>query len=87
MQKERERFMNSEICRKDEDVFAKTIGNLAELRSYCRQNRWPRLSQWHHWIYSKHPIAAACVKKIGGRYLIDLGALTSYIQSASLEER
>lgn len=62
---------------------------LIPLRVHCRrnQNKWPRLSQWHHWIYSKHPIAKACVKKIGGRYLIDLEAFNTYVKNASLQER
>lgn len=77
----------NEFGKNSEEVVSNTIGNLVELRPYCRRNPWPRLSQWHHWIYSKHPIAEACVKKIGGRYLIDLSALMAYIKQASLEEK
>lgn len=63
------------------------LKNLVSLRSYCRQNEWPRLPQWQHWIYSKKPVAQACVKKVGGRYLIDLEAFQTYVQNATLEER
>ena len=63
-----------------------TIENLIPLRKYCRQNEWPRLAQWHHWIYCKRPVAVQCVKKIGGRYLIDLSAFESYIKSATIDE-
>ncbi|NGX54937.1 MAG: hypothetical protein KR126chlam2_00558 [Chlamydiae bacterium] len=62
------------------------LPNLVPLRSYCREYEWPRLPQWHHWIYSKAPIAQKCVKRIGGRYLIDLEAFQAYVQSATLEE-
>jgi len=62
------------------------LKDLILLRQYCRQFNWPRLPQWHHWIYSKSPIAKACIKKIGGRYLVDLKALKNYISTASLEE-
>jgi hypothetical protein len=60
--------------------------DLIPLRDYCRERKWPRLSQWHHWIYDKSPIAVACIKKIGGRYMVDLNALQKYIDGASLEE-
>lgn len=60
--------------------------NLVPLREFCRQNSWPRLAQWHHWIYTKAHIAEACVKKIGGRYLIDVQALEDYIMNATVEE-
>lgn len=56
------------------------------IREYCRANQWPRLSQWHHWIYSGNPIAKSCVKKIGGRYMLDLEAFAHYIEKASLNE-
>ena len=62
------------------------VKNLMPIREYCRNNQWPRLSQWHHWIYSENPIARACVKKIGGRYMLDLEALARYIENASLNE-
>lgn len=64
----------------------KSLERLIPLREYCRQNNWPRLPQWHHWIYRKHPIAMQCVKKIGGRYMLDIAAFTTYIEKASLEE-
>lgn len=64
----------------------KVLQSLVPLREYCRQNQWPRLPQWHHWIYRKHPVARQCVKKIGGRYLIDLSALEQYISKATLDE-
>jgi len=63
-----------------------TIENLIPLRKYCRQNTWPRLPQWHHWIYRKHPVALKCIKKIGGRYMIDLMAFENYIKTATLDE-
>ncbi len=62
------------------------VTNLVSLRDYCRQYPWPRLSQWHHWIYSGSLVAQACVKKIGGRYLVDLTAFESYVAQASLDE-
>lgn len=64
-----------------------SVKNLVPLRSFCRTAPWPRLTQWHHWIYSKHPIAQLCIKKIGGRYLIDIDAFDSYIKNASLQEK
>ena len=60
---------------------------LIPLREYCRTHKWPRLPQWHHWIYRKAPIAQACIKKIGGRYLVDLHAFQEYLQKATLEEK
>lgn len=60
--------------------------NLIPLRDYCRKREWPRLSQWNHYIYNKSPIALACIKKIGGRYMVNLNALQKYIDNASLEE-
>ena len=62
------------------------LENLIPLREFCRQNTWPRLPQWHHWIYNHASIAESCVKKIGGRYMIDVKALEHYIMSATLEE-
>lgn len=63
------------------------LKNLISLRIYCKQNEWPRLPQWQHWIYSRKPIAQACIKKVGGRYLIDLEAFQNYVKNATLEER
>lgn len=60
--------------------------NLILLREYCRKNEWPRLPQWQHWIYARKPIAQQCIKKVAGRYLIDLTAFEAYIANASLEE-
>ena len=62
------------------------LKNYIPLREYCRQNSWPRLPQWHHWIYSQNPIALKCIKKIGGRYMLDMQALQSYIVHATLKE-
>ena len=62
------------------------IKNLVELREYCRQNKWPRLPQWQHWIYAKKPIAVDCIKKVAGRYLIDLEAFQNHIKNASIEK-
>jgi hypothetical protein len=64
-----------------------TLENIVPLRDYCRKYPWPRLPQWHHWIYARAPIAKACVKKVGGRYLVDLSAFHKYVESASLEEK
>jgi hypothetical protein len=63
------------------------LENIVPLREYCRNHKWPRLPQWHHWIYVGAPVARAFVKKIGGRYLIDLPAFERYIESASLGEK
>lgn len=63
-----------------------SVKNLVPLREYCRQKEWPRLSQWHHWIYSRHQIAQKCVKMIGGRYMLNLEAFENYIKAAHLEE-
>lgn len=61
------------------------IEKLIELREYCRTHKWPRLAQWQHWIYSRNPIALACVKKVGGRYIINLEAFNDHVQSATIE--
>jgi len=61
--------------------------NFIPLREYCRKNSWPRLTQWHHWIYKRAPLAESCVKKIGGRYLIDVKAFQNYIANATLQEQ
>ncbi len=63
------------------------LETIVPLREYCRSHKWPRLPQWHHWIYAKAPIAKACVKKIGGRYLVDLKAFQKYVEGATLEEQ
>lgn len=63
------------------------LSNLIPLRDYCRQNSWPRLAQWNHWIYSRNPIAMKCVKKIGGRYMLDLQALRMYVDQATLQQQ
>ena len=63
-----------------------TCHNLIPLREYCKQHKWPRLPQWHHWIYSRNKVAITCIKKIGKRYLIDLAAWEGYIKNASLDE-
>lgn len=63
------------------------LQNLIPLRDYCRQNSWPRLAQWNHWIYSRNPIAMKCVKKIGGRYMLDLQALKTYVDQATLQQQ
>lgn len=60
------------------------LHNLVPLRDFRRQNSWPRLAQWNHWIYSRNPIAMKCLKKIGGRYMIDLQAFRSYVDQATL---
>jgi hypothetical protein len=64
-----------------------SLESLVPLREFCRSNKWPRLSQWHHWIYSNHPIARACVKRIGARYLVDVDKFKEYIEKASLTEK
>ncbi len=63
------------------------LKNLIPLRDYCRQNSWPGLAQWNHWIYSRNPIAMKCVKKIGGRYMLDLEALRAYVDRATLQQQ
>lgn len=63
------------------------LETIVPLRDYCRAHGWPRLPQWQHWIYAKAPVAKACVKKVGGRYLIDLAAFQKYVEGASLEEQ
>jgi hypothetical protein len=62
------------------------IKNLISLRDYCRQNKWPRLPQWQGWITSKKPIAVECIKKIGGRYMVDLDKFQKHIENATLED-
>ncbi len=59
--------------------------HLIELREYCRKNKWPRLPQWQHWIYSKNKIAVECVKKIGGKYFINIEAFKNHIENATLD--
>ena len=75
------------INTKNESVSLKQLENLILLRDFCRNHKWPRLSQWNHWITSKKPIAQQCVKKIGGRYLIDLDAFKKYVANANLDEK
>lgn len=62
------------------------IKSLIPLREYCRKHDWPRLPQWHHWIYRKHPVALRCIKKIGGRYMVDTAAFETYVEQATLDE-
>lgn len=62
------------------------MANLIPLRDYCKNNKWPRLPQWHHWIYSRNKVALTCIKKIGNRYLIDLQAWEAYQNNATLDE-
>ncbi len=63
-----------------------TLQNIISLRDYCRHHSWPRLAQWNHWIYTCNPIAMKCIKKIGGRYMLDIQALKTYIDQATLKE-
>ena len=53
----------------------KLTQNLIPLREYCCRHEWPRLPQWHHWIYAKNT-----------RYLIDLNAFQKCIEIIALEE-
>jgi len=62
------------------------IKNFVPLRQYCKQHDWPRLPQWFHWIYTKKPIALECIKKIGGRYMLDLEAFQNHVKNASLDD-
>jgi hypothetical protein len=62
------------------------LKHLIPLREYCKQNKWPRLPQWQHWIYSRNGIAQACIKKVGKRYLIDTKAFDEFLKKASLDE-
>lgn len=63
------------------------LQNLIPLREYCRQNSWPRLAQWNHWIYTRNPIAIRCLKRIGGRYMLDTQALRAYVEQATLHKQ
>jgi hypothetical protein len=62
------------------------VKNLVSLRNYCRENEWPRLPQWQHWIYSKKPIAQKCIKMIGGVYYVNLDAFQKYLDNATINE-
>ena len=62
------------------------LSNLMPLREYCRRNRWPRLPQWQHWIYTRKAIAQKCVKKISCRYMIDLEAFQNFVNNATLDD-
>jgi len=62
------------------------LDHLIPLALFCKQHSWPRKPQWHHWVYSKHPIAIKCVRRIGGRIMIDLKAFEEYVNNASLDE-
>lgn len=61
-----------------------SFNSLVPLREYCRSHPWPRLSQWHHWIYSENTIAKKCVKRIGGRYMVDVLAFQEFVEKAGL---
>jgi len=63
------------------------LSNLQPLREFCRKTNWPRLTQFNHWINSRNPIAQKCIKKIGGRYVIDTNAFYSIVRNATLEEK
>lgn len=63
------------------------IKNLIPLREYCRQHAWPRLPQWNYWITGRKPVALACIKKIGGRYMLDQKAFENFIKETSLDAR
>lgn len=58
--------------------------NMQPLREYCRQKKYPKLSQWNHWIFSRHPIALKCIKKLGGRYLVNLDAWSEVVRNATI---
>lgn len=60
------------------------VETLVPLREYCRNHHWPRLSQWHHWIYSENKIAKKCIKRIGGRYMVDTNAFEKFVSESSL---
>lgn len=57
------------------------------LREYCRQRDWPRLPQFNYWINSRHPIALACIRRLGGRYFVDTVALEKFVNDATLWEK
>lgn len=59
--------------------------DLVPLREFCRHNKWPRLPQWNHWITTRNTVAKKCVKKIGGRYLVDVQEFQKLLKNASLE--
>jgi len=62
------------------------IKNIVSLPDYCTRYDWPTKHQWLHWIYSKNPIAQQCVKRISNRYFINLSALETYIDQATLSD-
>ena len=63
------------------------LKNLQPLREFCRENPWPRITQWNHWIATRHDIALKTVKKIGGRYVLDLEAFQEIVRSATLDDK
>lgn len=63
------------------------LRSLEPLREFCRKTTWPRLTQFNHWINSRHHIAQKCIKKIGGRYVIDTKAFGEIVRNATLEEK
>ncbi len=77
------RFVMSQLS----GVRMQILETIIPLRDYCRSHKWPRLPQWHHWIYAGAPVAKACIKKVGGRYLVDLSAFQKYVESATLVEK
>ncbi len=63
----------------------KELATVIPLRDYCRQNDWPRLPQWNNWIYTRAPIALACIRRVGARYFVDVEALAEFVKNATLE--
>jgi hypothetical protein len=63
------------------------LKNLQPLREFCRKNPWPRITQWNHWINSRHSIALKTIKKIGGRYVLDVEAFQEIVRNATLDEK
>lgn len=61
------------------------FNDLIPLREFCRNNDWPRLPQWQHWITRRHPIAIHCIKKIGNRYLVNVKALEEYLSKVTID--
>lgn len=55
------------------------------LRKHCKEVSWPTLGQWNWWIYTKNDVASQCIKKLGGRYIIDLDAFEKYLAETGLE--
>lgn len=61
------------------------LNDYIPLRDFCREVSWPRITQFNHWITSKHPLAKKCIKKVGGRYIINKKLFTEIVSRSNLE--